>query len=180
MFKKAGIWSLGFPTILAMVLVGGLLVHADEARNKEVILKAADMTSKLLPETVFFRGQTAATQLRNSAGVHFEDGMYALAALVDSSGYSTAIKEKYQGYLLTEVPLDLGSQTLRPGAYGFGFVGGNKFIVMDLGAHDVFQGASQHDGEMKRPVPLQIVAGPAGGTYRLYAGRDFVEFRRGN
>jgi hypothetical protein len=49
---------------------------------------------------------------------------------------------------------------------------------MDLGAHDVIQGASQHDAELKRPVPLQVAAAPSGGTYRLYAGRDFVEFRR--
>jgi hypothetical protein len=30
---------------------------------------------------------------------------------------------------------------------------------------------------MKRPVPLQVAEG-AGGSYRLYAGRDYVEFSR--
>jgi hypothetical protein len=152
--------------------------RADDSPGKEVILKAADITPKLMPETVFFRGQTAPVQLRNSAGVRFSDDLYTLAAIVDSSGYSSGIREKYQGYLITEVALDFGGQTVQPGAYGFGFLSSGKFVVMDLGAHDVFQTASQRDGDLKRPVPLQIAAASAGGTYRLYAGRDFVEFHR--
>jgi hypothetical protein len=153
---------------------------ADDAPGKDVILKAADINAHLLPAAVFFRGQSAPTQQRNSGGLHFADGAYVLAALVDSSGYSSAIKEKYQAYLLSEVPLEIGGQNLPAGAYGFGFINGGKFVVMDLGAHDVLQTSSQRDAELKRPVPLQVVAGSGSGLYRLYAGRDYVEFRRGH
>ena len=151
----------------------------EKPAGKESVLKAADITPKVFPERVFFRGQVAPAQSRNTGGVHFADDFYVLAGLVDSSGYSSAIREKYQGYLLSEVTLDIGGQSLKPGAYGFGFLNGGKFVVMDLGANDVLQGASQHDAEMKRPVPLQVVASAAAGTYRLYAGRVFVEFHRG-
>jgi hypothetical protein len=148
------------------------------ADGKEVILKAADITPRIFPERVFFRGQSAPVQFRNIGGVHFADDLFVLAGMVDSSGYSTAIKEKYQAYLLNEVTLEIGGQTLKPGAYGIGFLSGGKFVVMDLGANDVLQAASQHDAEMKRPMPLQVVASAAAGSYRLYAGRDYVEFRR--
>lgn len=148
------------------------------AEGKEVVLKAADITPKIFPERVFFRGQSAPVQFRNSGGVHFADDLYVLAGLVDSSGYSTAVKEKYQAYLLNEVTLEIGGQTLKPGAYGIGFLNGGKFVVMDLGANDILQAASQKDMEMKRPVPLQVAATATEGTYRLYAGRDYVEFRR--
>ena len=148
------------------------------AEGKEVILKAADITPKIFPERVFFRGQSAPVQLRNSGGVHFADDLFVLAGMVDSSGYSTAIKEKYQAYLLNEATLEIGGQTLKPDSYGIGFLNGGKFVVMDLGANDVLQAASQRDAEMKRPVPLQVVASATAGTYRLYAGRDYVEFRR--
>jgi hypothetical protein len=148
------------------------------AEGKEVVLKAADVTSKIFPERVFFRGQSAPVQFRNSGGVHFADDLYVLAGMVDSSGYSTAIKEKYQAYLLNEVTLEIAGQTLKPGAYGVGFLNGGKFVVMDVGANDVLQAASQHDAEIKRPVPLQVVAAATAGSYRLYAGRDYVEFRR--
>jgi len=148
------------------------------AEGQEVVLKAADISPKIFPERVFFRGQIAPVQLRNTGGVHFADDLYVLAGLVDSSGYSTAIKEKYQAYLLNEVTLEIGGQTLKPGSYGIGFVEGGKFVVMDLGANDVLRVASQRDAEMKRPVPLQVLASPTAGSYRLYAGRDYVEFRR--
>jgi hypothetical protein len=146
--------------------------------GQDVVLKAADITPKLFPERVYFRGQTAPAQLRNTGGVHFADDLYMLAGLVDSSGYSTGIREKYQAYLLNEVTLEFGGQTLKPGAYGFGFLTGGKFVVMDLAANDVLQASSQHDTEIKRPLPLQVVASPTAGSYRLYVGRDFVEFRR--
>jgi len=148
------------------------------AEGKETILKAADITPKIFPDRVFFRGQSAPVQLRNTGGVHFADDLYVLAGLVDSSGYSTSIREKYQAYLINEVTLEIDGQTVKPGAYGFGFLSGGKFVVMDLGANDVLQASSQHDAEMKRPVPLQVVASSTAGSYRLYAGRDFVEFRR--
>ena len=146
--------------------------------DKEVILKAADISPKLFPESVFFRGQVAPAQLRNTGGVHFADDLYVLAGLVDSSGYSSRIRAKYQGYLLSEVTLEIGGQTLKPGAYGFGFITGGRFLVMELGANDVLQSASQHDADLKRPVPLQVAASSTAGTYRLYSGRDYVEFHR--
>lgn len=148
------------------------------AEGKEVVLKATDITAKIFPERVFFRGQSAPVQFRNSGGVHFADDFYVLAGMVDSSGYSTGIKEKYQAYLLNEVTLEIAGQTLKPGAYGIGFLNGGKFVVMDVAATEVFQAASQHDADLKRPVPLQVVASATAGTYRLYAGRDYVEFHR--
>ena len=131
---------------------------ADSASGKESVLTAAEVGIKLLPEKVFFRGQVATVQDRNTGGVRYADGFLVLAGLVDSSGYSTAMKEKYQAYLINEVPVEIGGQTLKPGAYGIGFLEGNRFVVMDIGANDVLQAGSTKDTEMKRPVPLQFTA----------------------
>ena len=98
-------------------------------------MKAAEV-QKVLPATVFFRGLSAPVQARNSGGVLFASGgdnRMMLVSLVDTSGYSTSVQEKYQAYLLTEVPLDIGGQRLAPGAYGFGFIAGDTFIVQDIG-----------------------------------------------
>lgn len=149
---------------------------ADTPSGKETALKSSDITAKIFPDQVFFRGQVAPVQMRNTGGVHFTDDAYVLAGMVDSSGYSTAIRQKYQAYFITEIPLEMGGQKLAPGAYGVGFIAGDKFVVMDLGAHDLFQIDSNKDAEMKRPVPLQVVS--SGGKYRLYGGRNFVEFGR--
>ena len=68
------------------------------------VLKPAD-TSNLMPAQVFFRGQSATVQMRNSGGVRYADGMFTLMALVDTSGYSSGIQQRYQAYLITEAPL---------------------------------------------------------------------------
>src|SRR6516162_10020963 len=144
----------------------------------EGVLKAADVGEKLFPEKVFFRGQVGTAQLRNTGGVRYADGFLVLAALVDSSGYASGIKEKYQAYLITDVAIEIGGQTLKPGAYGCGFIENNKFVVMDLGANDLFQVTSTKDAEIKRPIPLQFIIASESGKYRLYHGRDYVEFHR--
>jgi hypothetical protein len=171
-------------TILTLCLIGFLVIPASvfaqsalPKPDKDTVLKSSDIKAKLFPEAVFFRGQSAPVQMRNTGGVHFADDLYVLAGMVDNSGYSTGIREKYQAYLLSEVTLEIGGQTLKPGAYGIGFIEGGKFVVMDLAANDIFQSASQRDAEMKRPTPLQVVASD-GAKYRLYMGRDFVEFSR--
>jgi hypothetical protein len=99
-----------------------------------------------------------------------------LAAVVDTSGYSSSIAQNYQAYLITEVPLEFGGHVLRPGSYGFGFVAGNKMVVMDIAANLLFEAPTAQDAALKRPNPLQILADPASGHYRLYMGRTYVVF----
>jgi hypothetical protein len=146
--------------------------------KKDVVLKAADITGKIFPEKVFYRGQVGSVQMRNTGGVHFADGFYVLAGLVDTTGYASSVKEKYQGYLLTEVATEVNGQALKPGAYGIGFVAGTKFVVSDLGGNAVLEIAGQRDAELKRATPLQVLEGPDGGAYRLYLGREFVTIKR--
>jgi hypothetical protein len=150
------------------------------AAQPEAILHPADV-AKLMPGSVFFRGQSATTQTRNSGGVRYADGFYVLATLVDNSGYSTGIQEKYQAYLLTEVPLSFDGHRLPPGAYGAGIVKGGdslQFVVEDIGAHDLLQAAAANDAKLHRPTPLQVLESGAPGKYRLYFGRNYVEFER--
>ena len=131
----------------------------------------ADQVKKVAPTSFFFAGQSAAAQLRNTAGLKNSGGKVMLAGLVDTAGYSTAIAEKYQGFLITETKLSLDGATLDPGAYGFGFKEG-KFTVMNVAGTDVFSIASQNDDQLKHPVPLKIESD--GAAYRLYAGRKYV------
>ena len=140
------------------------------------VMTAAE-AGPILPPSVFFRGQSASIQARNSGGVRFSKDALVLATLVDTSGYSTSLQEKYQAYLITEVAIDFDGHRLPPGAYGCGFIAGDNFIVMDIGGHDLFTVKSAHDAAIRRPMPLQVLASPTNAQhYRLYAGRTFVEF----
>lgn len=146
------------------------------AQGGDTVLKPAD-AQKLLPASVYYKAQSAPTQLRNSTGIKFSDGYYLLSTMVDTSGYSSDVASKYQAYFITEVPIKFGSQNLPAGVYGIGFIAGGKFVVTDVGAHEVLTADSSTDDGIKRPMPLQILADPSGG-YRLYAGRKYVTFMR--
>jgi hypothetical protein len=132
---------------------------------------SGDQVKKIAPSSYFFAGQSAAAQLRNTAGLKNGAGKVVLAGLVDTSGYSTAIAEKYQGFLITETKLSFDGATLEPGEYGFGFKDG-KFTVMNVASTDLLSIACQNDDELKHPVPLKFEKVDAG--YRLYAGRKYV------
>ncbi len=128
----------------------------------------------ILPDKVFYRGQSATVQGRNSGGIRLADGKLVLFAVVDTSGYSSSVQETYQAYLITEVKLHLGDQTLPPGAYGFGFIANDKVVVMDLGANRLTETTTVKDPAMARPTPLQVLADTAPNHYRLYLGRSYV------
>jgi hypothetical protein len=134
-------------------------------------LLTAEQAKKLAPTSYYFAGQSAAVQARNTAGFKNSAGKVVLAGLVDTSGYSTAIAEKYQGFLITETKLSFNGSTLDPGQYGFGFKDG-KFMVMNVAATDLFSIPSQNDDQVKHPVPLKFEKD--GDGYRLYAGRKYV------
>jgi hypothetical protein len=130
---------------------------------------------KAVPSEYFFRGQKAPVQLRNAVGFQLADGKMMLAALVDASGYSTAIQQKYQGMLITESKVNIGGSSLPPGQYGFGFAADNKFVVMDVANNDILSASYQTDQALQHAVPLKLVEDGAG--YKLYAGKKWIAIK---
>jgi hypothetical protein len=169
--------SVMMAAAVAAVCLPMLMAPARALAQGGGTILAPEDVQKLLPASLYYKGQAAPSQLRNSGGVKFGDGLYVLATLVDTSGYSSDVQAKYQAYFVTEVPLKIGGHSLPAGVYGVGFIGGGKFVVTDVGAHDVLTINSANDDAMKRPRPLQVTADPGGG-YRLYAGRRYVVFSR--
>jgi hypothetical protein len=165
-----------FSSPLSLHFATTLQAQSATAAVKAGILNR-EQAGAILPEKVFYRGLSAPIQARNSGGVRFADSKLVLTALVDTSGYSTAVKETYQAYLITEVPLMLGDKTLAPGAYGYGFIGDDKMVVMDLGANQLLSTTTTRDAALPRPNPLQVLPDPGSpNRYRLYLGRSYVTF----
>jgi len=171
--RMQAIWKTAAMTALAAAVLAAPMTAAAQAGG--TVLKPAD-TEKLLPEKVYYKGQSATIQVRNSGGIKFADGFYVLSTLVDTSGYSSDVQAKYQAYFITEVPIKIGGHDLAAGIYGIGFVG-EKLIVTDVGAHDLFTAPTVQDSAIKRPTPLQMLTDPSGG-FRLYAQRHYVVITR--
>jgi hypothetical protein len=166
-----------FMKIVRVAAVGSLvtlLLSLGVAQNAVRNLLSADELKNVVPAEFFFRGKKAPTQLRNATGFQGADGKATFAALVDASGYSTAIQQKYQGMLITESKLNIGGSDLAPGAYGFGFAA-DKFVVMNVADQDALSVPYQTDASLKRAVPLKLVEDGSG--YKLYAGKKWVSVK---
>jgi hypothetical protein len=137
-------------------------------------LVAADGLKKVVPEAYFFRGMSATTQLRNSAALHYPDDFYVIAGLVDTSGYSSDVKAKYNGLFITEKTLKFGGSTLQPGQYGMGYTPEGKFHILDVAGNELLVADIVADEKLARPQPLKIVLD--GSTAKLYLGRKYVSF----
>jgi len=160
-------------TSLAALILVMLASAAAQQASKHIL--SSDELKKAVPAEYFFRGQKAPVQVRNAVGFQLPDGKMMLAALVDASGYSTAIQQKYQGLLITETKINVGGSELPPGQYGFGFTADGKINVMDVANNDVLTAPSQTDAALQRAVPLKLVEDGAG--YKLYAGKKWVTIK---
>src|SRR3984885_12059059 len=163
--------------IVRVAAVGSLvtlLLSLGVAQNAAQHLLTADELKNVVPAEFFFRGKKAQTQLRNATGFQTADGKVTFAALVDASGYSTAIQQKYQGTLITESKLNIGGTHLAPGAYGFGFAA-DKFVVMNVANEDGLSGSYQTDASLQRAVPRTL--GEEGAGYKLNAGKKWVSVK---
>jgi hypothetical protein len=152
-----------------------LAVSQTLAQQTKPGVLSPDEINHAAPSVYFFRGQSATVQLRNTVGFRAEGDKLVLAGLVDTGGYSTDVKAKYQGFLITEVKLSVEGKELGPGQYGFGFSKDNEFLVMDVGANDLLKAAAHVDDKLQRPRPLRLQEDAS--RYRLYSGRQWVNLK---
>jgi hypothetical protein len=155
--------------IATSLLVCSLAIAASQ--ETAVVLTGKDAT-RVTPTSFYFEGQSAPTQMRNSAAARFGTNRYVIAGLVDTSGYSTEVRAKYQGFLITDSPITVGGKDLSTGAYGFGFSSDGKFNVFDIGGSAVMSVGATNDTALRRPRPLMMVKEKDG--LRLYAERGYV------
>lgn len=160
--------------VLFAAIILSLAVSAAAQGAPTVVTQDANL-KKVLPDSFFFRGLSATTQLRNSAAIHYSDDFYVIAALVDTSGYSTDVKAKYNGLFITEKKLQFdGGGTLAPGQYGMGYTADGKFHILNVAGDELLVSDIKMDEKLARPQPLKIVMD--GATARLYLGKKYVSF----
>ena len=160
------------PRALAAAALLLLLPAFALAQTWPKILEGDDLT-RVVPSSFYFEGQSAPTQMRNSAAVQFGPNRFVIAGLVDTAGYSSEVQAKYQGFFITDSPILVEGARLAAGAYGFGFTKGGRFNIMDVGGRRLLSVRAGHELTLQRPRPLTIADSHRGGI-RLYAGRDFV------
>ena len=155
--------------LIALVLFA--IAASAMGQERATVLTGPALT-RVVPTGFYFQGLSAPTQMRNAAAARFGNDRFVIAGLVDTSGYSADIREKYVGFLITDSAIKLNGESLPAGAYGFGFANEGKITIMDLAGKDLLSVAITNDTSMRRPRPLMMSADPGG--VRLYNGRNYV------
>ncbi len=161
--------------LAAIILSLAVSAVAQSAPTVPTVVTQDASLKKVVPDSYFFRGMTATTQLRNSAAIHYPDDFYVIAGLVDTSGYSTDVKAKYTGLFITEKKLQFdGGGMLGPGQYGMGYAADGKFHILNVAGDELLVADIKVDDKLNRPQPLKIVMD--GTTAKLYLGKKYVSF----
>ena len=146
------------------------VANAQEKAATEVL--TGEALTQIVPASFYFAGQSAPTQMRNSAAARIGKDRYVIAGMVDTSGYSTEISGKYEGFLITDSPINIGGKSLETGAYGFGFSADGKLNIFDLSSKQILSVETINDKEMKRPRPLMMTISTDG--VRFYKGKNYA------
>ncbi|HVF22648.1 MAG TPA: hypothetical protein VM941_06225 [Pyrinomonadaceae bacterium] len=158
-------------TIALVLLVAAAFSLPVLAQERAAVLAGAELT-RIVPAAFYFQGQSAPTQIRNSAAARFGTNRFVIVGMVDTSGYSAEIRARYEGFFITDSAITVGGETLSTGAYGFGFSKEGKLNILDLAGNEVLSVAVTNDKELRRPRPLSMTL--SGTEVRLYRGRDYV------
>jgi hypothetical protein len=159
--------------VVLLVASAAVLVSAGAFAAPTVLQGAA--LAHVVPAGFYFEGQSAPTQMRNAAAVQWGDGKDArlvIVGMVDTSGYSTEVRAKYQGFFITDSPVTVGGRELGTGAYGFGFTDDGHLNILDIGGRQVLSAPAMKDTKILRPRPILITADS--GEVRFYSGRDYA------
>ena len=158
-------------TVFALFIVALAAPLTALAQAGGTVLVGTELT-RIVPNAFYFQGQSAPTQMRNSAAARFGTNRFVIVGMVDTSGYSAEIRARYEGFFITDSSITIGGETLATGAYGFGFSNDGKLNILDLGGNQVLSVAITNDKSLRRPRPLMMTMD--GSNVRLYRGRDYV------
>src|SRR2546423_15557940 len=84
--------------ILSLV---GFAAAVVKAQDKPVVLAGAQLT-RVVPTSFYFEGQSAPTQVRNTAAARFGANRHLIAGMGDTSCYSSGLRAQYGGFLIND------------------------------------------------------------------------------
>lgn len=154
------------------VLMGAAVVLQAQAGFEVLGNKALDSA---FVKDFYLEGNSIPTERRNAALIKTPSGARVEFALLDTSGYSSEVQEKYSGMIISEGPISVCGVKLGVGSYGFGTKlphppgsGQAQVYFYDQAGTKVGQCSASKDTQLKTPKPLQVMI--SGAKARLYLG----------
>lgn len=168
--------SLIFAAVL-LALGVALLPHPALAQGGFQVVTGEPAT-KAIPHDFYLEGNRIPVQARNSVLVKCPKGMRIVVGLIDTTGYSSQIQQKYEGMIISESNFTIGGAKVGIGSFGFGHTKpaatsneDMKLTIYDQAGNKLGEASGKKDDTIKQPSPLQVKDG------KLYLGRYAFELK---
>jgi hypothetical protein len=144
---------------------------------------AGDAFNRAVPTDFYLEGNHMPVEKRNAAVLKNFKGARVVLALLDTTGYTSQVQQKYAGMLITETPISVCGNALGVGSYGFGLerpaapsTADAPFRIYNQAGEKVGECTAKKDDSVKQPKPLATIVvqrGPA----KLYLGKYVIEIK---
>ena len=163
-------------TLLLIALGLALLPAALRAKGSYEIVTGKAFDSATVKD-FYLEGNAIPVEKRNAALLKTPAGSRVLLALIDTSGYSSQIQQKYVGMIISEGNFTVCGLKVGVGSFGFGHTKpaatsneDMKLTLYDQAGDKLSECAGKKDADLVHPKPLQVVAAE-GQPAKLYLGR---------
>ena len=166
----------------------GSLKHFRQGQILKLVTAGAvasqdDLKRLLAQQNMRVTQATLSRDLQELKLVKTPEGKRVLWALIDTTGYSSQIRQKYIGMLISETKLSVCSIVVGVGSYGFGLerpkppsTADAKFNLYNQAGARVGTCPVKYDVSVQQPKPLAVTS-PAEGPTKLYLGKYGLEIK---
>jgi hypothetical protein len=171
-------------TKLACVLITSALLLAAGAGRATAAQRARWRAAseqelrKVLPARAPVIKENIETEFRTASGVTDGRGRFIAGIVMITAGYSA--EGLYSHYFVTQAPLRLGSLSLPPGQYVFGYKrAGEDFIRLTFYRASSGEPVGEVDAHRGKGTMVRslLISPPAGGRGNIRIGRFSLDFR---
>jgi len=142
-----------------------------------------DAFVRAVPGDFYLEGNRIPVDKHNAALLKNAKGARVVVAIIDTAGYSSQIRQKYIGMLITETTLSVCGTSIGVGSYGFGLDrpaapsnADAAFKIYDQAGDKLGECASKKDDSIKQPKPL-AVSTSKGGPAKVELGKYVIEIK---
>jgi hypothetical protein len=146
-------------------------------------LVTGDAFNRAVPADFYLEGNRIPVDKRNAVLLKNDKGARVVLGIIDTTGYSSQIKQKYTGMLITETKIEVCGNALGVGSYGFGLErpaptsnADAPFKIYNQAGEKVGECATKKDDSVKQPRPLAVTTAK-GGPAKLYLGKYVIEIK---
>ncbi len=176
---KKSLMVVGFIAMVCLLAVWPKTAHAQAGFE----LVTGDAFTRAVPADFYLEGNRIPVEKRNAALLKSDKGARVVLGLIDTSGYSSQIQQKYMGMLITETRISVCGNAIGVGSYGLGLDrpaptsnADAPFKIYNQAGEKVGECAAKKDDSVKQPKPLLVTAAK-GAPAKIYFGKYVVDIK---